>query len=252
MKFTIMGFNQKQAIEMGLDLTDLMLLSWLKDFYHAMDKVIVNNKQYAWISYKYLLDDIPIIGIGNRRSLARRFDKLCEKNLVEKHVSYLKDNTKGKYTYFAITENTMGLLTNEVSKDSKVRTLRTPEYVPSVLESTYPTDSKVQSKINLLEDNSTIDTSTKDIFIKKEEKVALGEFNNVLLTEKEIEKLFVLYNESFEDFRKAINILDAYIENSIRGKKYKNHSAVLGKHNWVYKRVYEEKQTAPIKRGGLY
>ena len=250
MKFTIMGFDQAQALQMGLDLTDLLLLSWLKDFYHSMDKVIVNNKQYAWVSYKYLLNDIPIIGIGNRRSLARRFDKLCEKNLVEKYISYLKDNTKGKYTYFAITEETIGLLTNEVSRDSKVRTLRTPEYVPSVLESTYPTDSKVQSKINLLEDKSTIDTSTIDK--EKEEKTAFGEFENVLLTREEVDKLYELYNESYEDLARAIDILDEYIENSPKGRKYKNHYAVLRKNNWVYKRVYEEKQTAPIKRGGLY
>ena len=41
-----------------------------------------------------------------------------------------------------------------------------------------------------------------------------------------------------EKFGKAIEILSSYIASS--GKKYKSHYAVLGKHNWVYKRIFEE------------
>ena len=247
MKFTIMGFNQKQAIAMNLDLTDLMLLNWLKDFYHAMEKTIVNNQQYAWVNYQYILDDIPIIGIESKRSLARRFDKLCEKKLVKKHVTNTKNQIKGTYTYFAVNEETINLLSNKVGVDSEVQQGCTLESNTGGLESTTGVDLKVQPKINLLED-----TPTKDTLSNKEKKVALGEFGNVYLTEEEIEKLFIVYNESYEDFKRAIDILDEYIENHARGKKYKSHYAVMRTTGWVYNRTYEKTKPVPIKRGELY
>ena len=94
----------------------------------------------------------------------------------------------------------------------------------------------------------------KEIYKEKEteEKFSCGEFNNVYLTEAQAEKLEYEIYGNIEDLKTAVQILDTYIENNPRGKKYKNHYAVLGKHNWVYKRVQQEKQTAPIKRGGLY
>jgi hypothetical protein len=90
----------------------------------------------------------------------------------------------------------------------------------------------------------------KEIYKEKEEKFSCGEFNNVLLTEAQAEKLEHEIYGNIEDLKTAVQILDTYIET--KGKKYKNHYAVLGKHNWVYKRVQQEKIIAPIKRGGLY
>lgn len=86
----------------------------------------------------------------------------------------------------------------------------------------------------------------------KEEKFACGEFKNVYLTEAQAEKLEHEVYGNIEDLKVAVQILDTYIENSPKGKKYKNHYAVLCKHNWVYPKVYQNKQTAPIKRGELY
>lgn len=72
---------------------------------------------------------------------------------------------------------------------------------------------------------------------KKEPKNSYGEFNNVKLKVEEEEKLLNIYGNNFNN---AIDILDNYIESS--GKNYKNHYAVLGKSNWVYKKVFDNNQ----------
>lgn len=68
---------------------------------------------------------------------------------------------------------------------------------------------------------------------EKEKNKKLGEFSNVILSEDEERKLRELYKDKFDS---AIEVLSAYIVNS--RKKYKSHYAVLGKHNWVYQRVF--------------
>ena len=77
---------------------------------------------------------------------------------------------------------------------------------------------------------------------KKPEIITLGEFSNVNLSEDEILKLKALYKEKFNP---AIEVLSSYIASS--GKKYKSHYAVLGKHNWVYKKIFGETVVNPIK-----
>lgn len=79
---------------------------------------------------------------------------------------------------------------------------------------------------------------------EKPENRILGEFRNVVLSTDEIAKLEELYKDRFAP---AIEVLSSYIASS--GKKYKSHYAVLGKHNWVYKKIFEENKgmTNPAK-----
>ena len=69
------------------------------------------------------------------------------------------------------------------------------------------------------------------------EKKSYGEFANVLLTDEQYEKLKEIYNQHLPE---AIETLSSYIKSS--GKKYKDHYAVLGKHNWVYKKLVKEEE----------
>jgi len=52
----------------------------------------------------------------------------------------------------------------------------------------------------------------------------IGEFKNVYITDKEKDKLLSKYGEPVKD---EIESLSAYIENTDKGKKYKNHYATL-------------------------
>lgn len=67
-----------------------------------------------------------------------------------------------------------------------------------------------------------------------------GEFQHVLLTDKEHTHLLDLYGNSLNEH---IKILDEYIETS--GKKYKNHSLVIQK--WVHDEWMKRNKDKPVK-----
>lgn len=66
-----------------------------------------------------------------------------------------------------------------------------------------------------------------------------GEYQHVLLTDKEHTHLLDLYGNSLDEH---IKILDEYIETS--GKKYKNHSLVIQK--WVHDEWMKRNKDKPI------
>lgn len=87
--------------------------------------------------------------------------------------------------------------------------------------------------------------NNKDInntFNNKEEvrKHKYGEYQHVLLTDKEHTHLVELYGSSLDEH---IKILDEYIETS--GKSYKNHSLVLQK--WVHDEWTKRSKNNPVK-----
>ena len=69
--------------------------------------------------------------------------------------------------------------------------------------------------------------NTNKLNTNKQSKHKYGEYQHVLLTDKEHTHLLELYGDSLDEH---IKILDEYIETS--GKKYKNHSLVIQK--WVH------------------
>ena len=73
----------------------------------------------------------------------------------------------------------------------------------------------------------------------KQSKHKYGEFQHVLLTDKEHTHLLDLYGDSLDEH---IKILDEYIETS--GKKYKNHSLVIQK--WVHDEWMKRNKDKPI------
>lgn len=73
----------------------------------------------------------------------------------------------------------------------------------------------------------------------KVSKHKYGEFQHVLLTDKEHTHLLDLYGDSLDEH---IKILDEYIETS--GKKYKNHSLVIQK--WVHDEWLKRNKDKPI------
>ena len=72
------------------------------------------------------------------------------------------------------------------------------------------------------------------------EKRKYGESGLVQLNDIQAAKLKQLYGT---DFDTAITVLECYIENNNRGKKYKDHYKVLAKGNWVYDKIQQMKLT---------
>lgn len=93
-------------------------------------------------------------------------------------------------------------------------------------------------------DKNNISNNTNS---NNKEKEKLGEFKNVILSADEEKKLKELYKDKFNS---AIEVLSSYIASS--GKKYKSHYAVLGKHNWVYSRVFNEDGKGNVSKGNAY
>ncbi len=113
MKYTIEGFSQKYAMTLKkevdtgkkiitkkIDCTDLVILRWFVDFYPNMKKVEVDGVQYAWLTHKKLLEDLPIIDI-NKRSFIDRMQKLVDFNIL----SYKLLKEGGTFSLYGFGEN---------------------------------------------------------------------------------------------------------------------------------------------------
>ena len=101
MKYTIEGFNQEKAIEYGLDLTDLLILRWIVDFSPKMSKEIIDGKEFFWIRYQALLDDMPILGFTSKDRLYRKLKEMSNKGILE-HKSIR--NKEGSFAYYTFGE----------------------------------------------------------------------------------------------------------------------------------------------------
>lgn len=103
---------------------------------------------------------------------------------------------------------------------------------PSRQDRVGSTESEKPKQINT---NKITTKKTKTNKGNKKEKQAYGEFNNVFLTNEHILQLKEIYNDE-KKVNEAIEILSSYKESN--GKTYKNDYAVLGSHNWVFKKMF--------------
>lgn len=91
MKFTIEGFNQEVAISLQkeidgkvkkIDCTDLVILRWFVDFNPEMRKMIIDGKEYSWVFYNKIIEDLPLIDIS-KRALSERLQKLVDLGILD-------------------------------------------------------------------------------------------------------------------------------------------------------------------------
>lgn len=84
MRYTIEGFSQQRAVELGLSAEDLVILRWFVDFWPSdkMTKMVHEGKTYAIVSYSGFIAQMPIISC-NKRTIARKFKRLVDANVLE-------------------------------------------------------------------------------------------------------------------------------------------------------------------------
>ena len=116
MKYSILGFNQQKVLSLvkgvkdekkgktitiAIDVEDLLILSVIADLSNrkSIRKVILEDGQYAWISYNAILEDLPILRI-DKKQLRRRLDKLVEFDLIDLKVERV--NGSGTFVYIKI------------------------------------------------------------------------------------------------------------------------------------------------------
>lgn len=104
MKYSIF-INQYAITKLGLDkktdLIDWAILDYLKDWTFATKKktLTLDGKEYIWINYNHLLEQMPLLGFKDKHSIGDRVKKFKLLNLIETFQS--KDNT----LYFRFTHN---------------------------------------------------------------------------------------------------------------------------------------------------
>lgn len=113
MKYTIEGFSQEYAmtlkkhiqkrgkdVEIKVDCTDLVILRWFVDFYPKMKKIVVDGKEFAWLTHKKLIDDLPLIDIS-RNAFIERMQKLVEFGILD--YKFIKDG--GTFSLYSFGRN---------------------------------------------------------------------------------------------------------------------------------------------------
>ena len=162
MKYTIHGFSQQKAIELGLDDRDLMILRWFVDYKDTgkMVKKILDNDMYYWIKYEGIQEAFPIIN-WKKDTIYRRLKAMASKGVL-KHKTVKEFGT---YSFYAIGPNYLGLTDTKYEmpvgnkSDSSEINPRVTEINPIETESNpKETETNPEHNINLL--NSSIKNSS--------------------------------------------------------------------------------------------
>lgn len=182
---------------------------------------LCNEKGYCWASNQYFADLYKVSKI----TVSRWISTLNKKGYITIETLY-KEGTKefiGRHLYITntpINKNVNRYIQNDLEGVNKI--VNTP--------------INKNAKDNNKDINNTFNNK-KDVYTHKHK---YGEYQHVLLTDKEHTHLVELYGSSLDEH---IKILDEYIETS--GKNYKNHSLVLQK--WVHDEWMKRNKNSPTK-----
>ena len=153
MKYTILGFNQEKALELGFDVEDLLIIRWFVDFYSSskMIKMNVGDKTYAWVNYSGVIKDIPILNM-KKDTLSRRMKKICETGIMEHET--LKQG--GTFSLYKLTDKYDQLISTDKKTEGTDKKTEGTEKIPEGYgkNSRPVTDKNPEQNINLLNNNS--------------------------------------------------------------------------------------------------
>ena len=271
MKFTIEGFSQEYAStlkkkievkqrgeikekEIKIDCTDLVILRWFVDFFPNMKKMIIDGKEYAWLTHKKMLNDLPLLDIS-KRACIERMHKLVEFGILEyklikdggtfslygfgvNYINLVRSNDIGEVRsndIGGVRSNDIGGYVQTYNKDSSIN--------DSSINDSSMKEKSIKEKDDSVEQSSPLPPPTKKIKRNNKEKNQTkhkhGEYENVLLTEEEFEKL---KKEFPKDYQERIERLSEYIASV--GKSYKNHLATIK--SWARKDKQQQSSRNPM------
>ena len=180
MKYTIEGFSQayamtlKKEVEVNgktktikIDCTDLVILRWFVDFYPNMKKIDVDGVQYAWLTHKKLLTDLPLIDIS-KRAFIERMQKLVELGIL----SYKLLKEGGTFSLYGFGENYKNLINDDTKIDgvcAQPDTGYTFEQHRGIRSNDIGGDVQTYNKDTSINDSSINDSSISD---RQESKTA--------------------------------------------------------------------------------
>lgn len=184
MKYSILGFNQERVLSLtkevkdvkkdktttiSIDVDDLLILSVIADISSrkSIRKVILEDGQYAWISYNVILEDLPILRI-DKKQLRRRLDKLVEFELIDLKVERV--NGSGTFVYIKIGKEYEALKYN-IDEESKYTSGQ--KSTEGVDKNVYGCGQKCLPKDSLTkqEENNTEDKEERDKSLSKKDEL---------------------------------------------------------------------------------
>ncbi len=121
MKYTIEVFLQKAAVELRLDILDLIILRWFIDFKDSgnMRYQVFNVEKYYWIFHKKLVQELPLLNI-QKTAFYKNLKKMCDAKVLKKYIIRFA----GTYTYYAVVENFIHLIsTNNENTEPNLASL---------------------------------------------------------------------------------------------------------------------------------
>lgn len=120
-KFTIGAVQQNRLLDLGLDIKDAYILTYLKDIIGGSNKIIskiVDDEVYYWIKYENIIKYLPILKIDNLKVISRRLARYDELGLIKRHIhrpfNQMQGTFKGAYTFICLTEDFASLF--EIAK----------------------------------------------------------------------------------------------------------------------------------------
>lgn len=179
---------------------------------------LCNEKGYCWASNQYFAD----LYHSSISAVQKWVSALVKKGYINLELVYKEGTKQVLHRKLYITPGVNIYTTSHKNL-----------YDPGVKNYTTP-------GVNIcVENNKDINNTfnnKKDVYTRKHK---YGEYQHVLLTDKEHAHLVELYGSSLDEH---IKILDEYIETS--GKSYKNHSLMLQK--WVHDEWTKRNKDKPI------
>lgn len=119
MRFTVLGFNQQMAVEMGLTVNDLLLLQYIMQANGTPDmKHIVDDFEtsYVWLSHAKISEDLPILNY-TEGSLKNKLSELKQKGLITS--IKVPQTTGGSKVYYSVTKLTTSFI-GDVGRHTEV------------------------------------------------------------------------------------------------------------------------------------
>lgn len=107
MKYSILGFNQEEVVKLDeVDIVDLLLLDYIYTAIASptmLHKVGENNQPYVWLYHEKILQDLPILNIGEE-ALKKHIAKLKRVGLIKSLQDFTSER-KGSRSFYTITED---------------------------------------------------------------------------------------------------------------------------------------------------
>lgn len=98
-KFKIGAIQQLKALELGLDLKDAHVLTYIRDLSTVNTvKKSVEGKVFFWLDYEKIAQYLPLLDISNTKVMGRRMKKYEELGLIERHIHKTYNKTAGQFT----------------------------------------------------------------------------------------------------------------------------------------------------------